>query len=178
MTTTIRPSDNGLGLLEPRIVVGVDGSPTSMRALAWAAAEAELRGMALEVVHADFSRQVALKALAPGMLEVEQSVLDRAVVRGRALAPGILVVGRICDPPAGEALITASDGAEMLVVGSRGLSGLKELVLGSVSSECAHHARCPVVIIRPAVTPDKSARTDDGVGVSKARERQPVTGVV
>jgi nucleotide-binding universal stress UspA family protein len=137
----------------PRIVVGVDGSASSMRALAWAAAEAHMRGAALEVVHVDFSRHEALEALAPGMLKTEQSVLNRAVIRAKALAPGAVVTGRLCDPPAGRALIEASEGAEMLVVGSRGLSGLKELTLGSVSSECAHHARCPVVVVRPAAAP-------------------------
>jgi nucleotide-binding universal stress UspA family protein len=134
-----------------RIVVGVDGSSSSMRALAWAAAEAELRGSALQVVHVDFARDEALEALAPGVLCAEQSVLDRAVIRARALAPSVLVSGRRCDPPAGKALIEASEGAEMLVVGSRGLTGLKELTSGSVSSECAHHGLCPVVIIRPPI---------------------------
>lgn len=149
-----------------------------MRALAWAAEEAQLRGMALEVVHVDCWRQVAMEALAPGMLDIEQSVLDRAVVRARALAPSIPVTGRLCDPPAGEALVAASEGAEMLVVGSRGLGGLKELVLGSVSNECAHHATCPVVIVRPTVAADTSARAEDGVDVSRNHRRQSVTGVV
>jgi nucleotide-binding universal stress UspA family protein len=125
-----------------------------MRALAWAATEAQLRGTALEVLHVDLCRKEALEALAPSMLEVERSVLDQAVVTARALVPGILVVGRICDPPAAKALIAASEGAEMLVVGSRGLSGIKQLALGSVSSECAHHARCPVVIVRPMHSPE------------------------
>lgn len=136
---------------EPRIVVGVDGSPSSMRALAWAASEAELRGTALLVVHVDFARQEALEALAPNMLSMEQSVLDRAVAEARSLAPGVAVTGLICDPPAAKALIAASEGAEVLVVGSRGLSGIKEMWLGSVSSECAHHALCPVMIVRAPV---------------------------
>lgn len=135
----------------PRIVVGIDGSVSSMRALAWAAAEAELRGVALEVVHVDFARQVALEALAPDMLSVEQSILDRAVVRAKSLAPNVPVTGRRCDPPAGKALVAVSEGAELLVVGSRGVTDLRELTLGSVSSECAHDAFCPVVIIPPEV---------------------------
>jgi nucleotide-binding universal stress UspA family protein len=127
-----------------------------MRALAWASEEARIRGTALEVLHVDLCRKEALEALAPSMLEIERSVLDQAVAYARALAPGVPVVGRICDPPAGKALIAASVGAEMLVVGSRGLSNIKQLALGSVSSECAHHARCPVVIVRPVVSPDNN----------------------
>jgi nucleotide-binding universal stress UspA family protein len=122
-----------------------------MRALAWAVAEVQLRGAALEVMHVDFARHEALEVLAPGILSAEQSVLDRAIDRARTLAPGILVTGRVCDPPVGKALIEASTDADMLVVGSRGLSGLKELALGSVSKECAQHARCPVVIVRPPI---------------------------
>jgi nucleotide-binding universal stress UspA family protein len=144
--------DHNPSFMKSRIVVGVDGSPLSMRALAWAAEEARLRGAGLEVVHVDFCRQEALEALAPGLIEAEQLVLKRAVARVKALVPGILVVGRLCDPPPGKALIAASEGAEMLVVGCRGLSGLRELAMGSVSKECAHGAFCPVVIIRPEVS--------------------------
>ena len=151
MTSDVETCQDRSDFMGPRIVVGVDGSSSSMRALAWAAAEAELRSAALQVVHVDFARHEAVEALAPGMLSAEQSVLDRAVVRARALAPSILVTGRLCDPPAGKALIAASKGAEMVVVGSRGLSALQELALGSVSSECAHHGACPVVIIRPPI---------------------------
>ena len=93
-------------------------------------------------------------------------MLKRAVARAKALAPGIPVVGGVCDPPPGKALIAASEGAEMLVVGSRGLSGLRELTMGSVSNECAHGALCPLVIIRPAMPSHKGA----AVGVSSGRD--------
>lgn len=146
----------------PHIVVGVDGSPSSMRALAWAASEAELRGTALVVVHVDFARQEALEALAPEMLLTEQSVLDRAVAQARDTAPSVAVTGVICDPPAGKALIAASERADLLVVGSRGLSGIKGVWLGSVSSECAHRAHCPVVIVRPS-SHERSPANEAGV---------------
>ncbi|HMC40913.1 MAG TPA: universal stress protein [Acidimicrobiales bacterium] len=137
----------------PRIVVGVDGSAPSMRALAWAAAEAERRAAVLEIVHADVFRQEALAALAPDHITTERSILDRAVARARTLAPDIVVIGRICDPPPAKALLAASEGAHLLVVGPRGVGGWRQLALGSVSNECARHAHCPVVIVRPPARP-------------------------
>lgn len=145
------PHGNDIGGQAPRIAVGVDGSEPSIEALDWATSEARLRGAVLEILHVDFFRHEALEAFAPDMLATEKSILDKAMIRAHSLAPEVLVTGRILDPPAGKALIAASQGADLLVVGSRGLSGLKEIALGSVSNECAHHARCPVVIIRPSV---------------------------
>ena len=168
MNTDVESSPAGSVASGPRIVVGVDGSAPSMRALAWAAAEANLRGAALEVVHVDFARHEAVEALAPGMLSAEQSVLERAIVRAKALAPHTLITGRLCDPPAGAALIEASEGADILVVGSRGLSGWKELALGSVSSQCAHHARCPVMIVPSASSQPAAVPGRGMVGASTA----------
>jgi nucleotide-binding universal stress UspA family protein len=153
LTSGDEPGHTSSDFNRARIVVGVDGSECSMQALEWAAAEAELRGAVLQVVHVDFARHEAMEALAPDILEAEQSVLERAVTRAKALTTDIAVTGRRCDPPAGKALIEMSEGADMLVVGSRGLSGLKERVLGSVSNECAHRCRCPVVIVHPPATP-------------------------
>lgn len=145
-----------------------------MQALVWAATEARLRRAVLDVVYVDFFRRVALEAFAPDVLRDEQTVLERAVSRAQALEPDIKVEGRICEPPAAEALIEASEGAQMLVVGSRGLSGLKKLALGSVSAECVHHARCPVVIVRPIVveacnegTSSDSAQLPEAVNVGR-----------
>ena len=132
-----------------RIVVGVDGSAGSARALEWAAREARLRGAVLEIVHADFYRHEVLELFAPDVLRAEKSVAAAAARRARELEPGIVTEVRIADPPAHVALIEASKEADMLVVGSHGLSGMKELMLGSVSRECVHHAHCPVVVIPP-----------------------------
>jgi nucleotide-binding universal stress UspA family protein len=147
MTSTAATCQTSSDVSRPRIVVGVDGSERSMRALEWAATEAKLRGAVLQVVHVDFARHEAVEALAPDMLTTERSVLEQAVTRAQALEKDIMVSGRLCEPPADKALIEMSEGADMLVVGSRGLSGLKERVSGSVSNECAHRCRCPVVIV-------------------------------
>jgi nucleotide-binding universal stress UspA family protein len=142
-----RPNDqNGRRLF--RVIVGVDGSADSTDALAWAAAEARMRGGTLEVVHASFYRSVLLEQF-PEELASEKSILDRAVERAVTLEPTIQVTGRLAEPPAAKALIEISDGANLLVVGSRGLGGFKELELGSVSHQCAQHAHCPVAIVRP-----------------------------
>jgi nucleotide-binding universal stress UspA family protein len=143
----------GLGSKEaaqPRIVVGVDGSPTSLRALEWAAREACLRCATLELVHATFLRQDAMELDAVAALKARESaILDEAVAKAAAQAPGIIVVARVVDPPAANALVNVSKDADLLVVGSRGLGLFKEFALGSVSQDCARHAQCPLVIIGP-----------------------------
>jgi nucleotide-binding universal stress UspA family protein len=131
---------------QPRIVVGVDGSPASLEALDWAVREARLRGATLEVVHASFFRQAFLDSF-PGAKEGEQSILDAALARAKAMAPDIRLVGRFGDPPAAEVLVEVSKDADLLVVGSRGLGPFKEFALGSVSHDCARHAQCPLVIV-------------------------------
>ncbi len=136
----------------PRIVVGVDGSSPSIEALAWAATEARLRGARLEILHASFYRRQMLE-LYPSAAADEEAVLDRALAWAQAAEPTVEVVARQAGPPAAKALVDASDGAEMLVVGSRGLGGFDGLLTGSVSNQCAHHARCPVVIVRGARKP-------------------------
>ena len=62
---------------------------------------------------------------------------------------GVELHTRVAEGPAVEVLLEASSDAELLVVGSRGLGGFKELLLGSDSHQCAQHAHCPVVIVRP-----------------------------
>ena len=137
----------------PRIVVGVDGSEHSRRALNWALQEARLRGASVEVLHAWHIPYVAMNS-GPGIFLVQDDLEEAArtllhgLVRdadksGLARPPEEVLVN---GSPA-QALIEKSEGADMLVVGSRGLGGFVGLVLGSVSHQVAHHARCPVVII-------------------------------
>jgi len=154
---------------QPRIVVGVDGSQTSLGALAWAAREACLRGAILEVVHATFLCRDAMELEVVAPLKVrEWAILDEAVAKAGALAPGLVVVARAVDPPAADALVNASKDADLLVVGSRGLGLFKEFALGSVSEDCARLAQCPLVIIGP--------RTLHGAMVADDVERQPPGG--
>ena len=134
----------------PRIVVGVDGSAISLSALEWATREACLRGATLEVVHATFLRHDAMELDAVAALkERESAILDEAAAKAEALAPDIIVVARVLDPPASTALVNVSKNADLLVVGSRGLGLFREFTLGSVSQDCARHAQCPLVIVGP-----------------------------
>lgn len=135
---------------EHRVVVGVDGSTGSEKALAWAAGEAQRSGASLELVGAwSFP---ATAGYTPGVAfdEFEKAVIgvvDHAVEEISRLYPQLRVQKRVVESPAAPALVEASNGADLLVVGSRGRGGFRELLLGSVSQYCAHHARCPVVIV-------------------------------
>ena len=154
---------------QPRIVMGVDGSQTLRRTLAWAAREACLRGAILEVVHATLlcRDSMELEAVAP-LKAREWAILDETVAKAAALAPGLVVVARAVDPPAADALVNASKGADLLVAGARGLGLFKEFALGSVSVDCARLAQWPLVIIGP--------RTLHGAMAADDVERRPPVG--
>ena len=135
---------------EPRVVVGIDGSPEATRALVWAASEARMRSATLEIVHVDVFRHEVMELFGPDVLSSEKAILEDAAARARSVEPSIVVDTRLCEPPAGDALVAAGENAALLVVGSCGAGGLKHLALGSVSAECARRAKCPVVIVPPA----------------------------
>ena len=144
MTTTARERDSTAAIHQ--VVVGIDGSPASERALEWAAAEAARSGAVLEG-HTSFE---------PGYVfisrdEVElamKKVVDQAAAVVANIAPGVTFKGVAHDGFAAKDLIDASKEADLLVVGSRGLGGFRGLLLGSVSQQCALHSHCPVVIVR------------------------------
>jgi nucleotide-binding universal stress UspA family protein len=143
---------------ERSVVVGVDGSEHGWRALAWAVREAKLRRARVVVVHAfdlsiagmEHNNGWALDAPA----HKAQQVLDGGVRRARD--EGVDAVGMLKYGSAAKALLRVSEGAEMLVVGSRGRGGLASALLGSVSTACAHHATCPLVIVPP---PDQARQS-------------------
>jgi nucleotide-binding universal stress UspA family protein len=147
-----------------RVVVGVDGSETSREALRWAADEALAHGSALHVVHAwdvppigagigkATGRRTA--GAADGQRQAAEQLLTDVVkeeLGGHGLTDVRSSIGR---GSAASVLLEASRGADLLVVGSRGLGGFAGLLLGSVSSKMANHAACPVVIVRPAAPED------------------------
>jgi len=140
-----------------RIVVGVDGSPGASAALEWAYAEARLRDVGVYAVCAydepwgiaslGMSSAAAVAELRTALAADAEGALDAA----QATAPeGVGVTGEAVQGAAGPALVSASDGSALLVVGSRGRGGFKSLLLGSVSQYCAAQARGVVVVVRGA----------------------------
>lgn len=135
------------------MVVGVDGSKPSSGALSWAADEARLRGLALKVVRAWHVPAFVYGPYTPpppaGDFEKSAlELLDKQIKEVLGEDPGVPVVREVREGRAAEVIVEASAGAEMVVVGSRGLGGFSGLLLGSVSAQVAHHARCPVTIWR------------------------------
>lgn len=137
------------------VVVGVDGSEGSSAALAWAAEEARLRGATLRVVHAWHMPTVGyagagyLPAAAfEGLAGQADSALRSQVAEVLGMHPTVPLEHQIAEGPAAQVLLDTAKGAEMVVVGSHGRGGFAGLLLGSVSAQVAHHAHCPVVIVR------------------------------
>jgi nucleotide-binding universal stress UspA family protein len=140
----------------PGIVVGIDGSDHSRRALEWAVNEAAVRYAPLTVLtvnqaivgygggpveypgDADRTGQAA---------EAAQKQTDTIIENaGAGSRPPSVSVEAVTGFPA-EELLRAAAGADMIVVGSRGTGGFRRLRLGSVANQVTHHARCPVVVI-------------------------------
>lgn len=173
-----------------RIVVGVDGSPGSRAALAFAVEEARLREVELVVVHAyrtspraqvrpseefdaglavpvgfarfqrppdEAERRAAVhrreeryqreRARADASAHPARELIDTMIREvGDSGALGVIRLA-IADAHPAEALIEQAGDDALLVVGSRGRGGFAGLLLGSVSQQCASHARCPVVVV-------------------------------
>ena len=139
-----------------RIVVGVDGSETSKAALAWALDEARRRKAAVDVVHTwympwsigyHYAADVPYEAVEENARRLLATMVDEADTSDVASVEQILR----SDGPA-RVLLEIAKGADLLVVGSRGLGGFTGLLMGSVSAQVVHHAPCPVVVIPPAGT--------------------------
>ncbi|MFE5045924.1 universal stress protein [Streptomyces sp. NPDC056637] len=137
----------------PRIVVGVDGSPSSRAALRWAVRYAGLVGGRVEAVSAWEVPGMASWSAPAVDTDFDEGEAERGLVEEvRAVLGedgGSLVRERLVRGNAAEVLVDAAQGAEMLVVGSRGHGSFRRALLGSVSQQVAHHAPCPVTIIRP-----------------------------
>jgi nucleotide-binding universal stress UspA family protein len=132
-----------------RIVVGVDGSPHSEAALRWALEDAEARQGEVTAI---FAWQVPFLSI-PGAydreeLEATYKKYIVEIVSAVAPSPPVPPATVVAEGDPAEALIVASDNAELLVLGTRGRSPFAGLVLGSVSQRCAAAARCPVVLIK------------------------------
>jgi nucleotide-binding universal stress UspA family protein len=137
-----------------KIVVGVDGSDGAVAALRFAIDEARAHGATVEAVNAWHIPPAAYGAgWAPavadfdGYRKVAESGLEKSLKEAGADESGVTVATHVSEGAPADVLCREADGADLLVVGSRGLGGFRGLLLGSVSQQCAHHAPCPVVIV-------------------------------
>ena len=135
----------------PRIVVGVDGFGSSKAALRWAIHQAKLTGAVVEAVtawHVPPGSGLVPPADMPDYADDARMVLTEAITEMCMLDPEVEVRPRVVEGRAGPVLVDVAEGAELLVVGCPGHSGLAGTLLGSVGQYCAHRAPCPVVILR------------------------------
>ena len=136
------------------IVVGVDGSPASRKALTWAAAEAAAHGADLVVVNA---WEHTLLPPAGSVSVSEHYVPDpsqrtaddllQVIKEELGAEPSVLVQPHVKQGSPAKVLIEESANANLLVVGNRGHGGFAGLVIGSVSQHVAAYAKCPVTVV-------------------------------
>ncbi|TXN28307.1 universal stress protein [Lacisediminihabitans profunda] len=143
MDTTHKDQDSA------RIVVGVDGSDSSIDALRRGARMAEALGVRLEAITVwQYPLEFGGYVTSEWSPESDaRSVLDEAAQQVFGGTPPDWFVPVVCEGATAQVLIDASKGAEMLIVGSRGHGGFVGLLLGSVSSRCAEYSHCPVLVV-------------------------------
>jgi nucleotide-binding universal stress UspA family protein len=151
------------------VVVGVDDSPTSQRAVEFAFAEAALHKTGVTAVHAwtlpslrsTLSiRHEVLNVARPALQQEAAAVLSKSLAEIRQKHPAVPVVEQAVEEHPAVALVEASHDAPLLVVGSRGRGGISGLVLGSVSHAVLHRAHCPVAVIRRPQQESSTASLD------------------
>ena len=151
------------------IVVGVDSSEGAKAALRFALEEAKLRQATLRVVHTWQFGYIGVKGIegfSPVVVvdlgdlrRTAEVALDAVLHEVAPNANGVVIERRVSEGAPATVLVDESRQADLLVVGSRGHGGFAGLLLGSVSQQCAHHAACPVAIVRAS---SKDAARSDG----------------
>ncbi len=134
-----------------RVIVGVDGSDSSLDALRWAVDYARAVGGAVQAIrtwHYPWAMQTAPAQTDASVVNQIQGELDAAVARANIDSSGVTLENVVREGHAPLVLVNESANADLLVVGSRGRGEFAGMLLGSVSQHCANHAHCPVVIVR------------------------------
>jgi nucleotide-binding universal stress UspA family protein len=137
------------------VIVGVDGSPSALRALRLAVREAAYRHLPLRVVHA-FVWPLMPVPLGPspagppegGLRHDAERIVDEAIREAATHNAGVPVTGEVITGAAAPILVEESRHASMLVLGDRGLGGFTGLLVGSVAVQVAAHAHCPILVAR------------------------------
>ncbi len=135
---------------EPRIVVGIDGSLGSTRALRWALEEAKVRSASVEAIYAWQYPPIGTFIVGPrqGFQATAREVVEAATEYAQKWASEVPRDIRDRFEATVPALIDASKGAAILVTGSRGHGRFRDALLGSVAHQCARHAKCAVIVVR------------------------------
>ncbi|GAA2829870.1 nucleotide-binding universal stress UspA family protein [Nonomuraea rubra] len=149
------------------VIVGVDDSEASLRAVEWAAGEAVRRRLPLEIVHGFYWPRLGVP-LGPalgapvgqgGLRHAAERILATALDRAQAVAPGLDVTTRMMEHAPASALLQRSHHAEVLVVGSRGLGKIGGLLLESVGAELAARTANVVTFAHVSVGTTDSPRS-------------------
>jgi nucleotide-binding universal stress UspA family protein len=134
-----------------RIVVGVDGSESSRDALRWAIELARLTGAAVDAVMAWRYPAATFDRMAGAEVDFDSAnrdALTDILAQEGGPQSGVEVRPVVSEGHPADVLLRTSDGADLLVLGSRGLGGFVSAVMGSVSLQCVLHAHCPVLVLR------------------------------
>jgi nucleotide-binding universal stress UspA family protein len=144
--------------MNARIVVGIDGSESAADALRWAIEQAKVMSATVEAVYA-WDPGALVSFSVPPLIDWEPlreaaQARPAEIVQETVGSPaGVRIVTKTVTGNPAQVLVDCSAHADLLVVGSRGLGGLKGMLLGSVGHHCAAHAHCPVVIVHAAPVP-------------------------
>jgi nucleotide-binding universal stress UspA family protein len=158
-TVVVRPTskEGGVGPHSGRVVVGIDGSPLAEAALALGLEEASLRGVGLtalcawDIPYLDLTGRAGSMPRDVAQQEDQEvrAMLGEIVAGWQERYPDVDIRRDVVASKPVDALVDASRGAELLVVGSRGRGGFRSLLLGSVSHAVLHHAHCTTIVVHP-----------------------------
>jgi len=153
------------------LVVGVDGSPNSAAAFAWAVEEVCRHGGQIRLVAAWHHSRLGNASLdpLPGLRQQHaESVVEQVLEQVPHAAVDVRV--EVVEGLASAVLVELAADADLLVVGTLGVEAGRRVVLGSVSARCAMRAPCPVVVVPPSWrSPDRRHRRTDVVRGSRSR---------
>ncbi|MFG2269662.1 universal stress protein [Streptomyces chartreusis] len=164
----------------PPVIAGVDGSAESLAAAEWAAREAVRRDRPLRLVHAWnwHPRQGAGEPATAAQRYLGRRALRQAEDRIRRTCPGAKLDDEQIEGPATTALLRAAACADLLVLGSRGLSGFTGFLIGSVALGVVARATTPVVLVREGEeASDEHLSADDGSPSVRTGYRDVVLGI-
>lgn len=164
------------------VVVGIDCSPHQQVVIDWAVSEARLRRRPLHLVHVfdwallGFSYSAApYGAVQESLHRDAEECLRQAEEAARDTAPDLDIRGRVADGGPSAVLRDLSATAAVVVIGHRGRGGFAGLLTGSVATQVAAHAECPVVVVRPPVVATRDV-TRDGGRVVVGVDGSPLSG--